>query len=169
MASDLMRKLWMRSIRCCVNTMVIAFDCFVHSTLTFAAAPQWPLEIMFNTNTSTANRFVKKHWDPRCNVSPEIWDRMETNRIAALCKKHCHSFPSAAPVIPSMPHSWQAPVQASFAPTLGMEHPNQASVSSVPGPWNGWRVPTMPNQLIPLLATYPFYQYVRQSWLTSAM
>ncbi len=104
---------------------------------------------MFNTNTSTANRFVKRHWDPRCNVSPEIWDRMETNRIAALRKKHRHSFPSAAPVIPSIPHSWQAPVQTLFATTLGMEHPNQASVSSVPGPWNGWQVPTMPNQPTP--------------------
>ena len=45
--------------------------------------------------------FVKKPWDPRCNVSPEIWDRVETNRIVALGKKHRHSFPSAAPVIPS--------------------------------------------------------------------
>ena len=74
---------------------------------------------------------------------------METNRIAALCKKHRHSFPSAAPVIPSMPHSWQAPVQALFAPTPSMEHPNQAPVSSVPGAWNGWQVSTMPNQPTP--------------------
>ena len=59
---------------------------------------------------------------------------METNRIAALCKKHRHSFPSAARVIPSMPHSWQAPVQALFASTFGMEHHTQAPVSSVPGP-----------------------------------
>ena len=113
---------------------------------------------MFNTHTAQ-NKFVKRPWDPSYNYSPEVWDRMETNRIAALRKKYRHSFPGTAPAIPTVPRPWQPPPQAPFVPILGTETnqasvssvpgPWNASVSSVPGPWNGWRVPTMPNQPTP--------------------
>ncbi len=60
----------------------------------------------------------KRPWHPGVNMSPQKWDRMETNRVKAAERKVLRqSFPpfvSSAPYIPPAPPAWKQPNQTPF-------------------------------------------------------